>query len=98
VLFLSLAYMAAALDQTGAFNWLALKTTRAAATGRRLFALHTLLAGAVTLGTRCGGGGGGRGGSARALAGDGWERARERQQPTPAAPLPTLPGAAMTLS
>jgi hypothetical protein len=52
VLFLSLAYMAAALDQTGAFNWLALKMTRAASTGRRLFVLHSLLAGAVTLGTR----------------------------------------------
>ncbi|KAI8464268.1 MAG: arsenical pump membrane protein-domain-containing protein [Monoraphidium minutum] len=48
-LFLSLAYMAAALDQTGAFTWLALKMTGAAATGRRLFALHSLLAGAVTV-------------------------------------------------
>jgi hypothetical protein len=51
VLFFSLAYMALSLDQTGAFSWLALKMTRAAASGPRLFALHTLLAGAVTVAT-----------------------------------------------
>lgn len=53
ILFLSLAYMASALDQTGAFSWLALKMTKAASTGPRLFALHSLLAGAVTIATRC---------------------------------------------
>ncbi|GBF94835.1 hypothetical protein Rsub_08007 [Raphidocelis subcapitata] len=51
VLFLSLAYCAAALDQTGAFAWLALRMTRAASTGPRLFALHSALSGAVTLAT-----------------------------------------------
>lgn len=72
VLFLSLAYCAAALDQTGAFAWLALRMTRAASTGPRLFALHSALSGAVTLATRCGrarrgrglGGGGAGGGGA----------------------------------
>lgn len=51
VVFLSLAYVAAAEDQTGALAWLALKMTRAARTGRRLFGLHTLLSGCATLAT-----------------------------------------------
>ncbi|KIZ02604.1 hypothetical protein MNEG_5353 [Monoraphidium neglectum] len=53
ILFLALAYIAAALDQTGAFAWLALKMTgRAATTGPRLFVLQSLLAAVVTLFTR----------------------------------------------
>lgn len=51
ILFLSLAYIAVALDQTGAFAWLALKMTKAANTGRKLFALHSLLSAALTVAT-----------------------------------------------
>jgi Na+/H+ antiporter NhaD/arsenite permease-like protein len=49
VLFLSLAYAALALDQTGALAWLALRLTRAARSGHALLALHTALAGGITL-------------------------------------------------